>query len=86
MDHLPDLEEALNQLPRRHPVVLGDLNAYIARLSNPQYQQVSEFLASLGLVDLLGHLCQRLRYCRLQTWWKIRQGRVLLSCCDYDLV
>ena len=79
MEHLPDLEEALNRFLRREPVVLGYLNAEIGRLSNPRDQQVADFLASLGLVDLLGHLCQRLCYFRLHEWWQVLQGKVLLS-------
>ena len=38
LDHLPDLEEALNRFMGRDPIVLGDLNAYIGRLGNPQDQ------------------------------------------------
>ena len=69
MEHLPDLEEALKRFPKRDPVILGDLNADIGRLRNPRDQQVADFLASLGLVDLLGHLCQHLCYHHIQTWW-----------------
>ena len=35
LDHLPDLEEALNRFLGRYPVVLGDLNADFGRLSKP---------------------------------------------------
>ena len=38
LDHLPDLEEALNCFPVRYPVVLGYLNADIGRLRNPRDQ------------------------------------------------
>ena len=59
LDHLPDLEDLLNRFQGREPVVLGDLNASIGRLRNPQYQQVAYFLASFGMVDLLAHFQQR---------------------------
>ena len=62
LDHLPDLEEVINRFLGRGPFVLVCLNADIARLSNPHYQQVSDFLASLQLVDLLGHFCQSICY------------------------
>ena len=61
LDHLPYLEESLNCFLVRDPVVLGDLNTNIGQLRNPRDQQVSVFLASFGLVDLLGHFRQRLR-------------------------
>ena len=63
LDHLYD--------PGRYPIVLGDLNMDIGRLRNPQDQQVADFLVSFGLVNLLGHFCQPLRYCNLQTWWRV---------------
>ena len=61
LDHLPDLEEALNRFPGSDPVFLWDLNPDIFRLNNPQDLQVDDFLASFGLVDLLGHFQQCLR-------------------------
>ena len=36
IDHLPDLEEALNRFPGREPIVMGDLDADIGILQNPQ--------------------------------------------------
>ena len=65
LDYLTDLEETLNCFPRREPIVLGNLNANIGRFREPRDQQVADFLTSLGLVDLLGHFCQRLCYFRL---------------------
>ena len=55
LDHLPDLEDVLNHLLGREPVILGDLNGDIGLLRKPRDQQVSDFLASFGLVDLLCH-------------------------------
>ena len=68
--HLPNLEEALKCFPEMDPVFLGDLNADIVRLNNPRDKQFADLLASLGLVDLMGHFHQRLHYCHLKTWWQ----------------
>ena len=54
--HLSDLEEVLNRLPGRDPIILGDLNAYIGLLRNPRDEQVSDLLASFGLVDFFCNL------------------------------
>ena len=82
LDHLPDLNEALNRFPGRDPVILGYLNTDISLLRNPWDQQVAGFLASFGLVDLLGNFQQRLRYLHFQTWWQVGQVRVLRLWCD----
>ena len=76
LEQLPDLEEALNRFPGREPVVL-DPNADIDRLRNPRDQQVADFLASFGLVELLGHFLQCLYYSHLQTLWQTLHPRVL---------
>ena len=68
LDLLPDLEEALNLLPGREPIILGYINVGIRRLSNPRDQQVENLLVYFRLVDLLAHFRQRLRYHKLQTW------------------
>ena len=73
LEQLTDLEEALNRLQGREPVVLGGQNAEIVRLRNPWDQHVADFLAYFGLVDLLGHFRQLLSYHHLQTWWQVRQ-------------
>ena len=69
LDHLPDLEEDLNCFPGRDTIVLGGMNVDIDCLRNPRYQQVYNFLAYFGLVDLLFHFQQRLCYHHLQKWW-----------------
>ena len=55
LDHLPEVAEALNLFLGIYPSVLGYLNMEIGRLSNPRDQQVTNFLASFELVDLLSH-------------------------------
>ena len=62
LDNLPDLEEALNRLQGREPIIMGDLNTDTGRLQNPCNQQLAIFLESFELVNLLGHFRQRLRF------------------------
>ena len=38
---------------------------------------------ALRPVELLSHFRQRLRFCHMKTWWKVRQVRLLHSRCDY---
>ena len=67
MDHLKNLEDALNHFPGRYLIVMGNLNADASQLQNTRNQQVTDFLASFGLVDLLGYFMQRLRFRHQQT-------------------
>ena len=60
LDHIPDLEDALNCLSGRYHVVLGGLNVDIGRLRNPRDQQVADFLSYFDLVGLLKHFRQQL--------------------------
>ena len=62
LDHIPDLEEALNHFLGIHPKILGDLKTDVVRMGNPRYQQVSNFLVYFGLVDLLCHFRKWLRF------------------------
>ena len=55
LDHLLVLEESLNCLPVRYSIIAGDLNTDYGWLQNIINQQVKEFLASFGLVDLLSN-------------------------------
>ena len=64
-DHLPDLEGALNHFLGRNPIFMGDLKLDVGHLGNRWNQQVADFLASLRMLDLLGHFRQRLRF-----WFK----------------
>ena len=77
LDHLPNLEEALNRFPDRDPVVLGELNADIGCLRNPRNQKVADFLALFGIVDLLDHFIQCLHNHKQQTCWQVRQIIIL---------
>jgi len=77
LDHLPGLEEAINRFLGRDSIVIGYLNADMGRLQNPQITGV--------LVDLLSHFRQRPCFCHLKTWWKVQQGRLLRSWCNYVL-
>ena len=55
LDHLIYLKDALNSFMGRDPIVLGDLNADLGRMGNPQEKHVADFLAFFGLVDIMGH-------------------------------
>ena len=51
----------------------------------PRYQQVAYLLVSFGLVDLLGHFMQLLRFQHMQMWFQVRQGNFLRSRFNYIL-
>ena len=53
LDHLTDLGEALNRFLGRDSVILGDINADIGLVRNPQDKQVADFLAFFGFTYLL---------------------------------
>ena len=64
---------------------MGDLNADIGQAQNLQRQQVAYLLIEFGLVDLLCHFRQCLRFHHLKTWSQVRQDRFLQSHCKYIL-
>ena len=68
LNHLPYIEESLNCLPDRDTILLGNLNVYIGQIFHHCERQIDNFLASLGLVDMLAHLWQRLQYWDVHTW------------------
>ena len=74
-----------NRLPERDPIVTGDLNADVSRFQNPRNKQVSKFLASFGLVDLLRNFRQQLQFLRRQIWFQVRQGKLLRLHFNYIL-
>ena len=75
MEHLLDLEEALQRF--RYPVVLGELNVDLNKMSSLRIQQVAYLLAEYGLVDQFRHFRQRRRFRNLKTWSQVRQGTFL---------
>ena len=83
--HLPDLEEALERFRYQDPIALGYLNADIRQAQNPRSHQVADLLMEFGLAELLHHFRQRWRLRCLNTWYQVRQGRLLRSRCDYNL-
>ena len=85
IDHLPDLEEALNHFPGSYYIIVGGFKTNTGRLQNPQSQQVAYLMASFGLFGLLGHFRKRLQFRHMKTWWQFRQGKLLCSRCDYVL-
>ena len=80
-----DLEEELKQFKGRDPIIMVYLKSNINRLQNLQNQQMSGLLASFVLVNLLEIFKQRLRFCHMQTWWQVLQGKLLCYICDYIL-
>ena len=66
LEHLPDLEEALQRF--RGPIYLRGLNVdlYEARILHSQ--SVSDLLAEYGLIDLVRHFRQRFMFRDLKTW------------------
>ena len=66
LEHLPDLEEALQRF--RNPIVLGYLNVYLDEARILQIQSVLDLLAEYGIIDLVPHFQQRRRFQDLKTW------------------
>ena len=83
LEHLPDLEEALQRF--RGPIVLGDLNVELDEARSLQSQQVADLLAEYGLIDLVHHFRQCRRFWNLKNWYQVRQGTVLQPICNYIL-
>ena len=83
LEHLLDLKEALNGFPGKYLIVIGDLNTNIGNLQKPRRQQVADFLAYFGLVNLISHLRQQMHFLHLKMWCQVQQGRLLWSRCDY---
>ena len=53
LNHLPDLDEAVNIFPGRYPTIMGDLNADASQMKSSLNHQVADFLDSFEMVDLL---------------------------------
>ena len=85
MGRLPGLKESLFWIPgeshRRH----GDLIKYVGQMVNPKNKQVSDFLESFIMLDILGHFRKHLRFRIKQMWWKVHQSKILCSQCNYIL-
>ena len=81
MEHLPDLEEALQRF--RDPIVLGDMNMDLDKARSLRIQQGEGLLAEYGLIYLVHHFHQCRRFQNLKTWSQARQETALWSICDY---
>ena len=53
LEHLPDVEEALQRF--RGPILLGDLNVDLNKARRLRSQRVSDLLTEYGLIDLVQH-------------------------------
>ena len=58
LEHLPNLEDAMDRLRDQDTIVLGYLNAEIGQDQIPLIQTVSDMLLEVGLLDLLRNLHQ----------------------------
>ena len=56
-----------------------------SQIQNPRNQHMDDFLDSFGLVDPLVHFRQRLWFLHQQTWWQVRQGKLLRLHFNYIL-
>ena len=79
LDHLPDIEEALEQFRGQDPILMGDLNVDLDEAQNQCSQLVANMLLEFGLIDLMHHFRQHRRFRHLKTWTQIRQGTVLME-------
>lgn len=85
LDHLTDLDMALDRFPDADPMILGDLNVNIHNPATPRSHHVAAFIAAHGLFDLLPHFLQTSKYKDHTTWHQMRQGTLIRSRCDYIL-
>ena len=60
LEHLPDLEEVLQRF--RGPIVLGGYNVDLDEVKSSRRQRVSDLFAEYGVIDLVRHLQQHLRF------------------------
>ena len=65
LEHLPDLEEALQYF--RDPIVLVDLNMYLDEARIPWSQQVKDLLTEYIIIYLVRHFSQCCRFWNLNT-------------------
>ena len=75
LEHLPDLEEALQRF--MDPISLKDLNVDLNKARSPRRQQVVDLLVDYGIIYLVLNFCQHRQFRNLQTWSQVRQGTVL---------
>ena len=56
VEHLPDVEEALQRFKVQDPIFLADINVDLddARISRSQH--LADLLTEFGLIDLVRHL------------------------------
>ena len=85
LDHLLYPEEALNCFPGIEPIIVKYSITDVVWMQNPSNQQMAEFLALFGVVGLLVHFRQRLRFWYKQAWWRVLQVKFLCSRCNFFL-
>ena len=85
LEHLPDFEESLQCFKGMDTIVLGDLNVELDKSRSSRSQRVADLLTEIGIIDLVRHFQQHLRFWDVKTWTQVRKGAVLRSRCDYIL-
>ena len=83
LEHLPDLEEALQSF--RYSIVPRELSVDLDKARIPRSQRVADLLAEYCLIDLVRHLRQSRRFWNLKNLSQVRQVTVLRLRCDYIL-
>jgi len=81
---LPHVQAALDRFPQQKPVLMGDLNVDVSRDDNDaRTNDVADFLATNGLMDLLTQHRQRKSFRDRTTWFQHRGTQLIRSRCDY---
>ena len=55
LEHIPDIEEALQRFKVWDTIVLGDLNVDLNDARSSQSQRVANLLTDFGLINLIQH-------------------------------
>jgi Reverse transcriptase (RNA-dependent DNA polymerase) len=74
-----------NQHPNLSCIVTGDLNVRFHGEHSARDQTILDTLDFLGVSDMLPHFRQRRSFCDGCTWRHFREGRWVISTCDYVL-
>ena len=71
LDHLPNLEETLENLWVQDPILMVDLNIDLDDSRNPRSQIVAKILMEFFLIDFMHHFWQRHCFHHLKTWTQV---------------
>ena len=85
LNHLPDLEEELQRFKGLGSIIIGDFNVDLDAVQSSRSELLADLLMEFGLIDLIWHFRQCLRFLYLKTWAQFRQGTVIRLQCNYTL-